>query len=76
MPVEDTSGQWIKFYKKKADNLVEIAENHYKNRELRKSCELLSQAFTFYKKAGELNEAEQVKKKFEEIKAELKRSIQ
>ena len=76
MPVEDTSSQWIEFYKKKADNLVEIAENHYKNRELKKSCELLSQAFTFYKKAGELNEAEQVKKKFEEIKAEFKGSVQ
>ncbi len=75
MPIEDTSGQFIEFYKKKANNLVEIAENHYKNREMKKSCELLSQAYTFYKKAGELDNAEQVKKKFEQIKAELKSSL-
>ncbi len=46
MPIEDTSSQFIEFYKKKARNLVEIAMNHYKNRELKKSCELLSQAYT------------------------------
>lgn len=73
MPIEDTSSQFIEFYKKKARNLVEIAMNHYKNRELKKSCELLSQAYSFYKKAGESDNAEQVKKRFEEIKTELKR---
>lgn len=72
MPIENTSPQFIEFYKKKAQNLVEIAQNHYKNRELKKACELLSQAYSFYKKASELDNAEQVKKRFEEIKAELK----
>jgi hypothetical protein len=72
MPIEDTSGQFIEFYKKKATNLVEIAENHYKNKELRKAVELLSQAYSFYKKAGEFDKAEQVKQQFEQIKAELK----
>jgi len=72
MPIEDTSPQFIEFYKKKANNLVEIAENHYKNRELKKSCELLSQAYSFFNKAGELDKANEVKKRFGEIKTELK----
>ena len=74
MPIEDTSGQFIEFYKKKADNLVVISENHYKNKELRKSLELLSQAYSFYKKAGAPDKAEETKKLFEAIKAEAKKS--
>lgn len=73
MPIEDTSGQFIEFYKKKAENLVVISENHYKNRELRKACELLIQAHALYKKAGVTELVDQVKSRFDEIKAELKK---
>ena len=33
----DTSEQFIEFYKKKADNLVEISENHFKTKEYKKA---------------------------------------
>ena len=67
----DTSEQFIEFYKKKADNLVEISENHFKTREYRKTLELLNQAYSFYVKANANELAEKTKSRFNEIKAEF-----
>ncbi|MBN1800928.1 MAG: hypothetical protein JW891_05435 [Candidatus Lokiarchaeota archaeon] len=65
----DTSGQFIEFYKKKGDYLVELSNNHLMNKEYKKSLELLSQAFAMYEKGGANELAEQTKAKFNEIKA-------
>ena len=65
----DTSAQFIEFYKKKGDYLVELSENHYKNREYKKTLELLRQAYTMYDKGGATDLAAQTKQKFIEIKA-------
>jgi hypothetical protein len=65
----DTSAQFIEFYKKKGNYLVELSENHYKNREYKKTLELLSQAYTMYDKGGATDLAAQTKQKFSEIKA-------
>ena len=64
----DTSAQFIEFYLKKGHYLVELSENHFKNKEYKKCLELLSQAHTFFEKGGEKNEAEKVKAKFNDIK--------
>ena len=66
----DTSDQFIEFYKKKGDYLVELSENHYKNKEYKKTLELLSQAFSMYEKGGATELAAQTKQKFSEIKAQ------
>ncbi|MFO7794785.1 MAG: hypothetical protein ACQERB_06915 [Promethearchaeati archaeon] len=66
----DTSGQWIEFYKKKGDYLVQLSENHILNKEYRKALELLSQAYNMYKKGNCIEDAEQTKLKFDEIKQE------
>ncbi len=65
----DTSGQFIEFYKKKGDYLVELSNNHLMNKEYKKCLELLSQAFAMYEKGGAKDLAEQTKTKFNEIKA-------
>jgi len=64
----DTSKQFLEFYKKKGDYLVELSENHYKNKEYKKTLELLNQAYGMYQKGNCLEDAERVKKKFQEIK--------
>ncbi len=64
----DTSDQFIEFYKKKGDYLVELSENHYMNKEYKKCLELLSQAYSMYEKGGVLDLAEKTKQKFAEIK--------
>jgi len=64
----DTSDQFIEFYKKKGDYLVELSENHYMNREYKKCLELLSQAYAMYEKGGATELAEKTKQKFTEIK--------
>ena len=64
----DTSAQFIEFYIKKGHYLVELSENHFKNREYKKCLELLSQAHGMFEKGGEKEEAEKVKLKFEDIK--------
>ena len=64
----DTSGQWNEFYKKKGDYLVELSENHFKNKEYKKCLELLNQAYTMYKKGNCIEDMEKTKKNFEEIK--------
>ena len=64
----DTSDQFIEFYKKKGDYLVELSENHYKNKEYKKTLELLSQAFTMYEKGGATELAARTKHTFNEIK--------
>ena len=65
----DTSSQFIEFYKKKGDYLVELSENHYKNKEYKKTLELLSQAYAMYEKGGVTELAQTTKQKFTEIKA-------
>ena len=64
----DTSAQFLAFYVKKGLYLVELSENHFKNREYKKSLELLSQAHGLFKKGGAKDEAEKVKVKFDDIK--------
>lgn len=64
----DTSAQFIEFYVKKGHYLVELSENHFKNREYKKCLELLSQAHGMFEKGGAKEEAEKVKLKFEDIK--------
>jgi hypothetical protein len=65
----DTSSQFIAFYKKKGDYLVELSENHYKTKEYKKTLELLRQAYVMYDKGGVTELAAQTKQKFSEIKA-------
>jgi len=67
----NTAQQFISFYKKKADNLVEIAENHFKTKEYRKALELLNQAHSFYVKANANELAEEIKMRFNDIKAKF-----
>ncbi len=67
MPI-DTSSQFIEFYKKKGDYLTELSQNHYMNREYKKTLELLNQAHTMYKKGGCTEDIERTKKRFAEIK--------
>ena len=67
----NTASQFIEFYKKKADNLVEISENHFKTKEYKKTLELLNQAYSFYVKANANELAEKTKSRFNEIKAQF-----
>jgi len=67
----DTSAQFIVFYKKKAENLISLAENHLKNKEHKKCLELLNQAYGMYQKGHYNDEAEKVKKRFMEIKEQF-----
>ncbi len=64
----DTSAQFIEFYIKKGHYLVELSENHFKNKEYKKCLELLSQAHGMFKKGGAKEDAEKVKVKFNDIK--------
>jgi len=64
----DTSEQFIEFYVKKGHYLVELSENHFKNREYKKCLELLSQAHGMFEKGGAKEEADKVKLKFNDIK--------
>ena len=64
----DTSTQFIEFYIKKGHYLVELSENHFKNKEYKKCLELLSQAHSMFEKGGAKEEAESVKLKFNDIK--------
>jgi len=64
----DTSAQFIEFYIKKGHYLVELSENHLKNKEYKKCLELLSQAYSMFEKGGLKEEAEKIKHKFNEIK--------
>jgi hypothetical protein len=64
----DTSAQFIAFYIKKGQYLVELSENHFKNKEYKKCLELLSQAHSLFEKGGAKDEAEKVKVKFNDIK--------
>ncbi len=64
----DTSEDFIKFYKKKAENLLTLVDNHYLNKEYRKCLELLNQAYSMYQKGHYTEEAEKVKQRFDEIK--------
>ncbi|MFX0058177.1 MAG: hypothetical protein ACFE8J_07745 [Candidatus Heimdallarchaeota archaeon] len=64
----DTSEQFLEFYKRKGDYLVELSENHFKNKEYKKTLELLNQAYAMYQKGNCMQDAENVKQKFQEIK--------
>jgi len=64
----DTSAQFIEFYIKKGHYLVELSENHFKNKEYKKCLELLSQAHGMFEKGGAKDDAERVKLKFDDIK--------
>jgi len=64
----DTSAQFIEFFIKKGHYLVELSENHFKNKEYKKCLELLSQAHGMFEKGGAKEDAEKVKVKFNDIK--------
>ena len=64
----DTSAQFIEFYAKKGQYLVELSENHFKNKEYKKCLELLSQAHGMFEKGGAKDEVEKVKARFNDIK--------
>jgi len=64
----DTSAQFIEFYVKKGQYLVELSENHFKNREYKKALELLKRAHGLFEKGGATDEAEKVKARFNDIK--------
>lgn len=64
----DTSKDFMAFYKKKGDYLVELSENHFKNKEYKKALELLNQAYNMYSKGKCTEEVEKTKKRFQEIK--------
>jgi len=64
----DTSAQFIEFYVKKGQYLVELSENHFKNKEYKKCLELLKQAHGYFEKASASAEAEKVKARFNDIK--------
>ena len=67
-PKIDTSAQFLEFYAKKGRYLVELSENHFKNKEYKKTLELLSQAHGMFEKGGVTDEAEKVKVRFNDIK--------
>jgi hypothetical protein len=64
----DTSEQFLEFYKKKGDYLVELSENHFKNKEYKKTLELLNQAYAMYQKGNCTEDMAKTKQKFQEIK--------
>lgn len=64
----DTSAQFLEFYKKKGDYLVSLSENHFKNKEYKKTLELLNQAYAMYQKGNCTEDALKTKQKFQEIK--------
>jgi len=64
----DTSDQFLAFYKKKGDYLVELSKNHYMNKEYKKTLELLNQAYAMYQKGSFTEDMENTKKRFAEIK--------
>jgi len=64
----DTSKQFLEFYIKKGHYLVELSENHFKNKEYKKTLELLSQAHGMFEKGSAKDEAEKIKARFNDIK--------
>jgi len=64
----DTSKQFLAFYLKKGQYLVQLSANHFKNKEYKKCLELLSQAHGMFEKGGATDEAEKVKVRFNDIK--------
>lgn len=64
----DTSAQFLEFYKKKGDYLVSLANNHYLNKEYKKTLELLNQAYGMYQKGSFTDDMSKVKQRFSEIK--------
>lgn len=64
----DTSAQFLEFYKKKGDYLVSLSENHFKNKEYKKTLELLNQAYAMYQKGNCTEDMLTTKQKFQEIK--------
>lgn len=64
----DTSKDFLSFYKKKGDYLVELSETHFKTKEYQKTLDLLNQAYSMYIKCNSVEDAENTKKRFLEIK--------
>lgn len=56
------------FFVKRAKLAEDIAEQHIKDKELKKGLELLNQAYQFYTKAGTVDDATRIKARFVEIK--------
>ncbi len=64
----DTSEQWNEFYVKKGKYLEELSDNHFMNKEYKKTLELLSQSFSMYEKGGAKEDAARIKERFNNIK--------
>ncbi|MHA1730875.1 MAG: hypothetical protein ACTSU5_02980 [Promethearchaeota archaeon] len=59
------------FFMKRAKLSEDIAEQHYRDNELKKCLTLLNQAYQFYTKAGSEEDRSRIKARFEEVKAKL-----
>ena len=68
----NTGKDFMKFFQTKGDYLVELSENHFKNKEYKKAMELLNQAYSNYVKCKNTEDAEKTKKRYLEIKNFLK----
>jgi len=64
----NTGKDFMKFFQTKGDYLVELSENHFKNKEYEKALELLNQAYSNYVKCNNSNDAEKTKKRYIDIK--------
>lgn len=65
----NTEKDFMKFFQNKGDYLVELSENHFKNKEYKKTLELLNQAYSMYVKCNNTDDAEKTKQRFLEIKS-------
>ncbi|MHA1669437.1 MAG: hypothetical protein ACTSV5_02540 [Promethearchaeota archaeon] len=64
----NTGKDFLKFFQTKGDYLVELSENHFKNKEYMKALELLNKAYSMYMKCKNTDDAERTKQRFQEIK--------
>lgn len=65
----NTEKDFMKFFQTKGDYFVELSENHFKNKEYKKTLELLNEAYKMYMKCNNTVEAEKTKQRFQEIKS-------
>lgn len=68
----NTGNDFLRFFQTKGDYLVELSENHFKNKEYEKAMELLNQAYSNYMKCKNVDDAEKTKKRYLEIKNIMK----
>ncbi len=59
------------FFMKRAKLSEDIAEQHFRDNELKKCLVLLNQAYQFYTKAGSEADQQRIKARFAEVKAKV-----